>query len=394
MHIPTVTLISDFWAYAHTKEYLEGLFVEASGLVLDVFLLIISVKLIAYYLARHSRSMTSFVSSIFIAQFLRDVLLLQLKSGGISDVEKSLDAAFRERKLDSRFSHFLYGNFENLLELLRVRMKSGEHIQGHRTLKPKHRKDMAGEACALLARLDNLLVILASLRQEEQCHRAYEFRLVLTAVSDYLENLSNSTNAPPPRTYALMSTALASTTESWFKSCKKVLDRKYNGRLRASYVHFLLSLPWEVSYRLVMRRWKRLRGQPYTDPFASNFPQLFCISLVQAIGPEWNEIITASGIESNDFRLLITQHKALSQDSSIALLERIRPYVPADLWDKALADSLTADVDSRHITMATVDAIKATALCYFASLSSKDENSAQVRAEAFKSLWNLRSYSK
>lgn len=390
MHIPTLTLISDFWAYAQTKEYLEGLFVEASGLVLDVLLLIISVKLIAYYLARHSRSTTRFASSFFIAQFLRDVLLLQLKSGGITDVQKSLDAAFRERKLDSRFRHIHYGNFENLLELLRVRMKSGEHIQGHRTLKPKNRKDMAGEACALLARLDNLMVILASLRQEEQCHRAYEFRLVLTAVSDYLENLSNSTNAPPPRTYAPMSSAIASTTASWFKSCKKVLDRQYNGRLRASYVHILLSLPWVASYRLVMRRWKRLSGQPYTDPFASNFPQLFCNSLVQAIGPEWNQIVTASGIENTDFRLLITQHKALSQDSSIALLERIRPYVPADLWDKALAHSLIADVDSSHITMATVDTIKATALYYFARLSSKNENSAQVRAEAFKSLWYLR----
>ena len=388
--MPQATLLSELWAYAHTKEYWEGLFVEASGLVLDVLLLIIGVKVVAYYLARQSRNTTSFASSFFIAQFLREVLMLQLKTGGVTEISNSLKAAFEERKLESLFSHFLYGNTENLLELLRIRMRSGEHIAGHRNLTSEHRRDLAKEAHALLVRLDSLLVILASLRQEEQCLRAYEFRLVLTAVSDYLENLSKSSVPPPPRTYAPMSTALTSATASWFKPCRKVLDRQYKNQIRWSYAHLLFSLPWVASYRFVIRRWQRLRGHPYFDPFSSNFPQIFCIHLAQAIGTEWSQVITASGIERTDFRLLMTQHKALSQDTCIALFEKIRPFVPATLWNSVLAASLIADVDSQPISIVTVDAVKANALYCLTRLSSKDESSSQVIEQAFQSLWNLR----
>ena len=155
--------LSEFWAYAHTKEYREGLFVEASGLVLDVLLLIVGVKVISYYLARQSRNTTSFASSFFITQFLREVLALQLKSGGVAEINASLRAAFERRELESLFSHSLYGNTENLMDLLRLRMRSGEHIAGHRSLTAEQRKDLSKEGQALLGRLDSLLVILASL---------------------------------------------------------------------------------------------------------------------------------------------------------------------------------------------------------------------------------------
>lgn len=382
--------LSELWAYAHTKEYREGLFVEASGLVLDVLLLIVGVKVIAYYLARQSRGTTSFASSFFIAQFLREVLVLQLKSGGVVEIDASLRAAFERRELESLFSHFLYGNTENLMELLKLRMKSGEHIAGHRILTAEQRNDLSKEAHALLGRLDSLLVILASLRQEDQCLRAYEFRMVLTAVSDYLRDLSSSDRAPPPRTYAPMSTVLASTVGSWFQPCKKALDRQYKGQVRWSYARLLLSLPWVVSYRFVVRRWKRLRGHPYNDPFSSNFPQLFCNSLAQALGAEWSEVVAASGVEMNDLQLLTTQHKALSQDACIALLEKLRPHVPAPLWNGVLAASLMADVDSRPIRVVTVDAEKANALYCLTRLSAKDDSSSQMIEHAFQSLCNLR----
>jgi len=313
-----------------------------------------------------------------------------LKSGGIAEINASLRAAFEKRDLQSLFSHFLYGNSENLLDLLRLRMKSGEHIAGHRILTPEQRIDLSKEAQVLSGRLDSLLIVLASLRQEDQCLRAYEFRLVLTAVSDYLEDLSKSDGDPPPRTYAPMSTVLASTVESWFQPCKKVLDRQYKGQIRRSYARLLLSMPWLVTYRFVVRRWQRLRGHPYTDPFGSNFPQFFCNLLAQALGTKWSEVIAAAGVERNDVQLLTTQHRALSQEACIELLEKLRPHVSAPLWNRVLAASLIADVDSSPISVITVDAAKASALYYLTRLSTKDESSSQVIDQAFQSLWNLR----
>ena len=383
-------LLSELWAYVHTKEYREGLFVEASGLVLDVILLVVGVKLLAYYLTRQSRNTTSFVSSFFIAQFLREVLLLQLKSGGVPEVNKSLMEAFEARRMESLFSHIYYGNIENVLDLLRIRMRAGEHIAGHRSLTPVQRLDVAKEAQSLLVRLDSLLIMLASLRQDGQCLRAYEFRLVLTAISDYLEDLSKSDRDPPPRTYAPMSTALASTIDSWFKSCKKVLDRQLRGRVRWSYARLLFSMPWVLIYRFIVRRWQRLRGQPFTDPHSSNFPPLFCKALERALGPAWSEVIAASRISRNDLLQMTMQHVPISQDSCIALLENIRPLIRGDVWNRLLAEALIVDVESRSISVVTVDAVKASALYYLTRLASKDDNATQVIEQAFQSLWNLR----
>lgn len=187
-----------------------------------------------------------------------------------------------------------------------------------------------------------------------------------------------------------MSTVLASTVDSWFQPCKKALDRQYKGQIRWSYARLLLSLPWVVSYRFVVRRWQRLRGHPYKDPFSSNFPQLFCNSLAQALGTEWSEVVAASGVEKNDLQLVTTQHRTLSQDACIALLGRLRPHVPAPLWNGVLAASLMADVDSRPVSVVTVDAAKANALYYLTRLSAEDDSSSQMIEQAFQSLWNLR----
>jgi hypothetical protein len=382
--------LSELWAYAHTKEYREGLFVEASGLVLDVLLLIVGVKVVAYYLARQSRGMTSVVSSFFIAQFLREVLVLQLKSGGVAEINTSLRAAAEKRELDSLFSHFLYGNTENLMDLLRLRMKSGEHIAGHKSLTAEKFKELSKDARSLLERLDSLLVILASLRQEDQCLRAYEFRLILTAVADYLEDLSDSDRAPPPRTYAPMSTGLASILASWFQICKRTIDRRSKGQIRRSYARLFLSVPREVSYRFLVRRWQRLRGHPYTDPFSSNFPQLFCNSLALALGSNWSGVVAAADVDKNELELLATQHRDLSQDEGIALLEKLRPHVSASVWNGVLAASLISDIDSRPISIVEVEAAKAEALYYLFELSTEDDSSGQVIEQTFQSLWNLR----
>lgn len=388
--MPFANLISEFWTYAHTQEYREGLFVEASGLILDVFLIIVGAKVITYFLAIQSKRATSFASSFFIVQFLRDVLLLQLRSGGVGDINTSLEVAIEKREIDSLFFHFLYGNTNNLIDLLKLRMKSGEHIAGHRSLTAKQRIELSKDAKALLERLDSLLVILASLRQEDQCLRAYDFRLVLTATSDYLGDLSDSNRSPPPRTYAPISTALAVTVANWFQSCKKTLDRRYKKQIRWAYVSLLLSLPWFASYRYVVRRWQRLRGRPYTDPFSSNFPQLFCNALASKLGSEWREVVAAADIDKDDFYLLTSQHRALSHDKTIALLEKLRQHVPASVWNSILTASLTADVDSIPTSVVTVDAVKADALNYLARLSVKDDRGDHVIEEALQNLWSLR----
>lgn len=384
------TFISELWAYAHTNEYREGLFIEASGLVLDILLLIVGVKLVAYYLARQTRSTTDFASSFFITQFLHEVLVLQLKTGGINDINASLRVAFEKQEIATLFSHVFYGNIDNILDLLRMRMRTGEHIAGHRSLSIENRLALAIDARSLLGRLDNLLVLLASLRQENLCLRAYKFRLLLTAVTDYLEDLAMSSAEPPPRTYAPMSTGLASATAAWFSTCRKILERQRKSQLRRSYARFLLTLPWVLSYRVVMRRWRRFTGHPYKDPFGSNFASLFCLSLAQALDSVWDKTIADSGIEKEKIHLMQNQHVEFSQEQCIEILKQLRPFVPPSLWNSMLAATLIADTDGRQISLVTADAAKANALYYLKMLATKNDATNHVIEQAFQSLWNLR----
>ena len=213
---------------------------------------------------------------------------------------------------------------------------------------------------------------------------------MLTAISDYFEDLSNNDIVPPPRTYAPMSTALASNVESWFKPCKNALDRQYNWQIRRSFARLLLSMPWIVSYRFIVRHWKRQIDHPYTDPFSSNFPQIFCNSLAQALGTKWCDLVNASGIDAKGLQLMRTQHRLLSQSEYIALLEKFRPHVNASVWNDVLVSSLTADVDNTPISAVTVDAIRAGAIYYLGKLSIKDESGGSVVEQAFQNLWNIR----
>lgn len=317
--------------------------------------------------------------------------MLQLKSGGVKEIGDALKVAQNEDKLISISSNFYYGNMENLLDLLKARMRTGEHIEGHRSLTVEERSSLAKEAKALLDRLDGLLVILAALRQDGDCLRAYRFRLVLTVVVDYLEDLSNSSNAPPPRTYAPISTTLASASDRWFTNCRKVLDRRHKSQLRWSYIDLLASLPKIAFYRLIVRRWKRLRGHPYLDPFSSNFVPLFINALAKVLENTWNEIIVESGVDKKRLQLMKTQHVSFSEEQCVVLLVKIRPLVTANKWNKLLATTLITEIDSRVISISTVDSFKAQAIYYLTALASKDEGSNNIIEQAFKNLWNLHS---
>lgn len=384
------SLISELWAYAQTKEYREGLFVEVSGLALDVLLLVAAVSLVAHYLSRDARRRTNFASSFFTAQFLRDTFALLLRAGGVTKLDDCLVEACQAGKMDSKFSHVYYGNTENLRDLLRVRMNSGRHIQGHQKLNAEDRKACAREADSLLKRLDNLLVLLASLRQDEQCLRAYEFRLVLTSFKDYLEALATSAGEPPPRTFAPLSTGLASATASWFSKCQYVLERQRKKAIRRSYAKLLLQLPQIVIHRIFIRAWRRITKTPYRDPVGSNFFSLFFDGLAEAFAFDWEEAIRASGVNRERLLLLWNQHANVSHDESISMLERLKPHFRPDIWNSVLAASVLADVDRRSINIVTTDAVKANAIYRLTRLAAKDDVTSDVIQRTFQSLWNLR----
>jgi hypothetical protein len=86
---------------------------------------------------------------------------------------------------------------------------------------------------------------------------------------------------------------------------------------------------------------------------------------------------------------MTTQHVVFTQNESIALLEKIRPFVPADIWNRVLAATLIADIDSRPISVVTVDAAKANALYYLTRLSTKDGDTNYVIEQTFQSLLSL-----
>lgn len=383
-------LVSELWGYAQSREYREGVFVEVSGLVIDIFLLIIAARLVVHFVSRQARSTTIFTSSFFVVQFLREVFLFQLRTGNVKEVDVSLRDAFENGQLASLFSHVLYGNTENIRDLLQIRMRDGFHIEGHRQLTAEDRLSCAKEAKSLLERLDHLLILLSSLRQDDYCLRAYEYRLIFNAIKDYLVDLSESTEEPPPRTYAPMSTSLASATDRWFLDCKKILDKHQKKAIRHSYARLFLILPKIILYRFFVKKLRKFKGKPYTDPFGSNFFSFFCLFLNNQLDHNFDKILEKAGVDKRRLTMMQNQHVNFSQEESISMLELIQPHVEPSVWNIVLANSIIADVDRQPITLITVDSVKANALFFYAKLATKDESTSDLMMKTFQSLWNLK----
>jgi hypothetical protein len=139
-----------FATYSQKPEYIEGLFVEVSGMLLDILLLTILFPLLIWLYQLRGKQQALRIASFLTLQFIRNCVELLLKAGGIHSLREALDYETQKGRLDEQFSHSVYGNTADLLKMLDSRMLRRVHVLGHCSLENDTIQELRDEAQKLL----------------------------------------------------------------------------------------------------------------------------------------------------------------------------------------------------------------------------------------------------
>ena len=104
-----------FATYSQKPEYIEGLFVEVSGMLLDILLLTILLPLLIWLYQLRAKRQALRIASFLSLQFIRNCVVLLLKAGGIASLREVLDYELEKGRLTEQFIHDVYGNTTDLL---------------------------------------------------------------------------------------------------------------------------------------------------------------------------------------------------------------------------------------------------------------------------------------
>lgn len=379
--------LREFLEYFDTADYRKGLYVEFSGIAIDLLLLSFLVPLFIWLLNLGKSSRAKSMASFYTLQFLNEAVKILLRLGGTTDTTAELRAALERGQMHSLTNHSIYGNTEDLLTLLKIRLLSGEYIAGHRSLDSAAVRELAQRAQELLNKLDQHIFLFNAVGLAGYSKKFFDARMFFYPLRDYVADIEHKKIAVDwHNDFMGLSTTAFEFTRQWFFAEKKRPDTIFRWRERLSFFWLLLRLPYVLIYRVAMPFVSRLRKKAYLDPSGTNF---FSIMLRQIVSnSQLNEEEIADHL--NLPRQLLAQYKLgykrPAHADQVSLLLLAMDLVPEQLWNSLVVCALQADITNQKPTLATVNAVKANALVWFCRLVKNVNQSESGISEIF---WNL-----
>lgn len=375
------SLWQEFITYAQSGEYRQGLFVEISGILIELVFLIFAVRAALWLMNRAKRRQNAFLTSFFDAQFCRESFLLLLRTGGVIDESAELKIALEKGKLDSLFSHMYYGNTENLRDLLQLRVGSKAHLAGHVGLKNDVLVDLSAEADKMISKIDQSILLCAALDQAERSMQLYQLRVAFFALRDYLSHESSQRRTSGRSDVLLLTDRLGALLSSQFASDKRNLDAHLRRALRKHRIILIVQLPFVLMHRFIGCMWARFRKIAYLSPYSTNF---FSVFLRLAIKRSAMDIPTAAakvGISQQLMESYFLGYKRPPQEEEIYILLALRKEIPPLEWNQLLMSTVLRDVEHQRPSPVVVDAVKANASYWLATLANQNQADADQIAE-------------
>lgn len=377
----TSSLWQEFVTYAQSGEYRQGLFVEISGILIELVFLIFAVRVALWLMNRAKRRQNAFLTSFFDAQFCRDSLLLLLRTGGVIDESAELKIALEKGKLDSLSSHMYYGNTENLRDLLQLRVESKAHLAGHDGLKNGVLVDLSTEADKMISKIDQSILLCAGLDQAERSMQLYELRIAFFALRDYLSHESCQHRASGRSDVLLLTDWLGALLSSQFASDKRNLDAHLRRALRRHWIILIVQLPFVLMHRFIGCMWARCRKIVYLSPYSTNFFSVFLRLAIKRSGMDITTAAAKVGISQQLMDSYFLGHKRPPQEEERKILLTLRKEIPPLEWNQLLMSTVLRDVEHQRPSPVVVDAVKATASYWLATLANQNQADADQIAE-------------
>ena len=380
--------------YILTEEFRQGVYVEVAGMTIDIVLLAILVPFVIWIVNVRKRSRANSMASFYTLQFIRSSVELLLKVGGAKNIPKLLDEELVAGRIQSLTSDVVYGNTENLFQLLKHRMGDGRHVEGHKLLTEADIGSLRSTASELLDKLDHYVFLFNSVGLPAYSEEFFNARMIIFPLRDYLETCSYSEdrtyfNADPVRE---MSTVFASYFHVWFRSSKALPDRIRKRKLRRSMVRLICSIPFVLAYRLLGPTVMKIAGKPYIDPTASDFFPSILRAITDNLQVPQTDLALHVGVPLETLTLLRFGYKTPPVDVQQAILLKARELIDSRIWTSLVTTLIFSDIARRKPGMAEFDAVKANALMWFVILVGGARSNDPATTKTFFKLFSLRPY--
>jgi hypothetical protein len=356
--------------FSVTEEYRRGLYVEISGMVINIALLVVLVPFLVWLTSLRKRRRVLKMAGFFTLQFIREAVDLLLRAGGAADFPNLLREELLAGRMESLFTHQLYGNTADLFELLRTRMKSGVHVQGHIALHQGEIETLRARSQSLLDKLDQQILLFSSVGLQSYTEKFFEARMLLFPLRDYFTDLK----APAQQNMFLtddirgLSTACATYFDQWFTSEKRKPDRATKRDWNRSIVCLLVKLPFLLSFRLVAPTYHRWKKTPYIDPSASNF---FAEILRWALNQPGVAPLEVANSLALPLQKLIDYSFGYTRPDDAEqrrILVAVSVLAPERVWSQKVIDLLLSDLYDRTMSPMEYESAKSEAAMWWTTL--------------------------
>lgn len=179
---------TEFLAYCQTKEYLHGVFVEMTGTAIEIAVLTISLPII---LAVWQRIRTRPIRSLvwfYVFQAFHDVLKIFMDIAAVKDIFPILAEEQKKNPAMEIYSHFVYGNLENKITVVRKVLEDGSFEKETQLRSRDDFLSFRDRAQSCLDEIDRLTVMFSSMPSVQE--KLFQIRLVVYPLRDIFSTIA------------------------------------------------------------------------------------------------------------------------------------------------------------------------------------------------------------
>ncbi|OGO96319.1 MAG: hypothetical protein A2Z93_14890 [Curvibacter sp. GWA2_64_110] len=269
----------EYALYFGTQDYIRGVLVEVTGIVIEVVVLSITIPIILHVIRRVRTRPIRVAADFYLFQVFHKIARIFLDMATVSDIRPILEKERRENRQLLIVSHPLYGNLENIIFVLEkilteknlfcseVRKRSSKEFKQYR---------LAAERCIdEIDRLAAMTVEVPGLQSEIFSMRmlAYPLR---DQMEKMIETLQESEDCSIRQDFVVadihaLAKQITERIGAIFKERRKLIDSMRN----LWVFRMLFAAPIVFIRRLIVLPYCRIAGKPFRDYiFQSPWPDM------------------------------------------------------------------------------------------------------------------------
>ena len=282
-------MIRQFVEYSRTEDFARGVFVNLCATGIELLVLSVMIPVIVYFVRRIRTRRIRFEVNFYLFQVFHKIARMFLDLASVSDPMPILTAELEKNPKFEIYSHFAYGNLENILFVLRkVQSDSETYVKEIESKSVEDFLRYAGVCDKCVEEIDRLTAMVGILPKVQE--DLFEMRMLVYPLRDMMEGVAEVIRKSEKKPYRRqlhiddvknMTHALTIAMGEIFSKRRRLVDSMIRYRECREVLHSVLSVPYVLLRRVIMVWYCRVRGTPYRDSIAP--------SPVPDILREWRE---------------------------------------------------------------------------------------------------------